>query len=79
MELKKPWNGLVHHDITSHGGNRQRIFGMGFLLLNTDEEGGLFGIWALNTQTLKKEKRKKQRRVPRGIGIYGFSVMCLLG
>lgn len=35
---------------------------------------GVFGIWALNTQTLKKEKRKKQRGGPkrhRNLWIFG--------
>lgn len=48
MELKKPWNGLVHHDITSHHmeetDKEVRNFGMGFLLLNTDEEGECLGF-----------------------------------
>lgn len=59
MELKIPWNGLVHHDITSHGGNRQRIFGMGLLLLNTDEAVWDLGIKHTNFKKGKKEEAER--------------------
>lgn len=75
MELKIPWNGLVHHDITSHGGNRQRIFGMGFLLLNTDgERGGSvwdLGIKHTNFKKGKKEEAEKGPQRHRNLWIFG--------
>lgn len=68
-----------HHITWRKQTKKLEVFGMGFLLLNTDEEGSVWDLGIKHTNFKKGKKEEAERGSPRGIGIYGFSVMCLLG
>lgn len=56
-----------------------RSFGMGFLILIPMRRGGVWDLGIKHTNFKKGKKGRSREGSPRVIGIYGFSVICLLG